>query len=342
MFKKILTALAIVSTAFFLLVVWFIADPELFLGEGNPKALKIKEEWRDIRENLGFLGEYAYKEFARDNCGEPLAYSIINIDSRFGITDEKVLGLLKDAEEAWEEAVGIDLFVYDPNAKKKVEVDLIYTELQQKLVAERSSNASLDKQWLEYENALLDYENLADLHEKQFLSQEKRIIRYENKIKAYNEKIRQWDLNPGSAGNESEFQKLDKEGRVLDKEFQSISYENSEINANAEQLNLTADTINRWWEELSVKTDIHNNKYVTDVEFDAAIYDGLYNINVYQYTDTSDLRWTLAHEFGHSIGLDHLDSADSIMYYLRNEEQNMAFLKPSVADIAAMKSICDI
>ncbi len=43
-------------------------------------------------------------------------------------------------------------------------------------------------------------------------------------------------------------------------------------------------------------------------------------IQIYGFTSFDDLRLTLAHEFGHSLGLKHTDDPKSLMYPLLREQ----------------------
>lgn len=46
----------------------------------------------------------------------------------------------------------------------------------------------------------------------------------------------------------------------------------------------------------------------------------------------------LAHEFGHSMSLDHVDNDESIMYYLMGGQPDS--LEPSNEDLASFATIC--
>ena len=72
-------------------------------------------------------------------------------------------------------------------------------------------------------------------------------------------------------------------------------------------------------------------------EFDAGNTDGT-EINIYSYDGLPELHTLLVHEFGHVLGIDHVDDQYSVMYYLLNEDNRGGELTD--VDIAALGSSC--
>ena len=62
-------------------------------------------------------------------CQRPITYSIVRIDSRFGLIDTKLLIDIGWAEKIWESPVNKQLFEYSPTGDLKV--SLIYDYRQQ-------------------------------------------------------------------------------------------------------------------------------------------------------------------------------------------------------------------
>ena len=64
--------------------------------------------------------------------------------------------------------------------------------------------------------------------------------------------------------------------------------------------------------------------------------DGKKEIDIYEFSSREKLIRVLAHEFGHALGLEHLDNPKAIMYYL-NEGTNE---KLTTDDLTALKQKC--
>ena len=56
-------------------------------------------------------------------------------------------------------------------------------------------------------------------------------------------------------------------------------------------------------------------------------------IHIYEFESKEDLRLTLAHEFGHALGMKHHNDPKALMYPML-EEQDMQHFRLQSADIA--------
>lgn len=64
-----------------------------------------------------------------------------------------------------------------------------------------------------------------------------------------------------------------------------------------------------------------------------------HHLEVYAFADTADLKIVIAHEFGHALGIGHVDVPDAVMN-ARNKIGTVAALRLHEADIAALRKSC--
>ena len=64
------------------------------------------------------IGVYYYQQTSI--CRQPLSYKIDGFDNNFGISRDKFLTVIKEAETIWEKGVGKNLFEYKPDGKLKI------------------------------------------------------------------------------------------------------------------------------------------------------------------------------------------------------------------------------
>jgi uncharacterized phage infection (PIP) family protein YhgE len=79
---------------------------------------------------------------------------------------------------------------------------------------------------------------------------------------------------------------------------QQLNQQIKGLNQNNQQLALSANQFNQTFQPRLFHKGQFNGK----------------QISVYEFSSKDDLRMTLAHEFGHALGLDHTDDPTSLMY----------------------------
>lgn len=258
-----------------------------------------------------FAQKALYRALYPSPCDYPISYTIKVVDPRFNLSNAELLSDLQQAGKIWSDSYGKQLFVYDPQNKSSVQVSLVYD-------ARQALNNEIDtlKNNLNSEKSTI---------QPKILEYYRRSAEFKNKVNALNQQISYWNAQDGAP--ENEYQKLKAEQENLQKEA-------SDLNTLAQTLNQSTDQFNAEVGKLNQTVDIFNQNLKVKPE------EGLYNANknaisIYFSTNRQELIHTLAHEFGHAIGLDHNSDQNSIMYPFTTQT-----IIPSTTDLAALQTVC--
>jgi hypothetical protein len=281
---------------------------------------------------LVLAGGYWYRS-AESQCNVPVTYDIGELDERFGLSREEARAAISDAESLWEDATGENLFTYAPEAAFKV--NFIYDARQEQTDEEGEIRTILNSKEevsvhirAEYERLLKEYEELKE-------SYEDRVSAYEASLGAYNDEVESWNEKGGAP--ESVYQDLERTKERLSEEGKELNGLARELNKLVASINNLGEAGNRAVSDYNRNVEWYNNLFGGEREFTQGDYQGD-RINIYQFGDQDELRRVLAHELGHALSLDHVESEHSIMYYLM--EGGLADFSLSDDDVSEFRRVC--
>jgi len=303
-------ALAVLAGAF--LVQRFVSGPgpDMFAGAG----------WRYDQAGVR----------ARDL---PLAYSVGAVDHRFGIEPHRVLASAERARQVWEQAAGRRLFRYDSAAALKVV--LVYDWRQEKLLDAVKARETLDKSGRSFDELQSEHNQEVRLLGEARDALEAQAARLSERVARYNARVARW--NESARRSEGERRALEAEKRELGDEQDELARRGAELNRRGAELNHLAGTINGVIRAHNLEVETFNGQMVRTRDFEKGAFDGK-AITVYEFENEGDLTLLLAHEFGHALGLPHVDDPTAVMFP-KLALQDLAEIRLAAADLRAIAQV---
>ena len=268
-------------------------------------------------------------------CDNTLHYTVGSFDNRFEINKEDFESILLEAERIWESAFDLNLFELDSEAEFKI--NLVFDERQQFTFEEETFREKLEDSETgrgffseEYNTLTKKYSSVAREYETAFTL-------YERYLRQYNVTVSRWNRRGGAPPQV--YEQLENDKSILEKEGEELEQKRLNLNSLAAEINNAARENNQLVEVYNIDVLTYNNKFGVRREFDQGDYRGV-EINIYQFDTSNDLRLTMAHEFGHALGLEHVENSSSVMYYLM-DGQNLLDPRLTEEDIEALRSACN-
>lgn len=275
------------------------------------------------------------------SCSETISWTVGPVDSRFAISKDELTGIVREVARLWSDAAGRDIFRYTPQQSDSVlTVHLIYSSQQYRFDEEEQLADSIrvlrqtffPKQ-VSYRNRLATYRQVLNRYHNQ-------LNRYNRAIELYNESLARVQVSGARSAREQERlnqykSEAERIRPVLEEAGKAAENEEKRLTAHADELNKLADYINeliyRQNRLLGNWTAFKKGSYINIADRP--------KINVYQFDDPEQLRLVLAHEFGHALGIPHVENRFSVMYY-RAEYQHTTPLQLTDEDIEALSENC--
>ena len=271
-------------------------------------------------------------------CAQPIEYSLGTFDSKFGISKEDFLEAVKKAEDIWETSSGKDLFSYNP--KGELKINLIYDTRQAITINLQKMGITVGNDKASYDKLKSKYNALTNEYQKQKTALEKEITSFENRQDAYEKEVIKWNEQGGAP--EEDYARLSEEKIALSQMVVDINALEDDVNKKADTINSLAVAINKLVSTLNINVaKLNTIGEQIDGEFEEGTYqsgpDGA-EIDIFQFDNQNKLIRVLAHEFGHAMGLGHVDDKKAIMYRLNNGVNEAL----TDTDLTALKVYCGL
>ncbi len=270
-------------------------------------------------------------------CSAPITYTVGSIDPRFGISTSTVLASVASATKVWSDAAGKSLFVYDP-LHAVLTVSFVYDSRQETTKKLSSLGLTINDDLSSYNALKAKYDSLAADYASSKRAFDTAYATYQHQSTLYQQQV---NISNAKGGAQADvYTQLNAQKASLDAQRDHIQTLQSHLNDDADSINALVSVLNHMVSILNIDTSKYNSVGAgTGQEFEEAVFEsspGREDIQVYEYDSSARLTRVLSHEFGHALGLDHVDDSGAIMYRL-NQSSNTT---PNKSDIAELDRVC--
>jgi hypothetical protein len=291
------------------------------------------------RTKLPLLVENIKQVIHPKPCTQPIKYAIGGIDERFNVSQSKIEDDLKAAASLWNGALGRDLLVYSTTSPN-ITINLIYDYRQQATSQLQKLGITIKGDRATYDALKSKYDTLHASYLVEKNSLQNAISTYNVHKAAYEEQVKYWNDQGGAPP--AEYEKMKNILDQLNAEGDRVKEQQLLFNDLVNTINNTVNVLNHLASTLNLHVSNYNRiGSTTGEEFNEGEYVEDQNgrhIDIYQFNNNGQLIRVFEHEFGHSIGLEHVDDPKAIMYHL-NESTNDTL---TVADLAELQRVCSL
>ena len=290
---------------------------------------------------LGFLGLILYQNMQQpqlrlnpllDRLTHPfdqrIRYRIAEVDPRFGLSEHELKYISQQATQVWKDGTGKDYFVYDPNAK--LAIHLIYDQRQDESNQRQQQLTAIEQRQQHWSNQNQNIQALKQEIEGKNQQLDVKKMLFEQQLEQYNRQVQQ--INQSGGLHPSQQEVFAGKKQEIQQHLWSLEHEIAQFNQHIHQLNQQVDALNQLNQDIDVSIQQFNARFQPRL-FDKGSFDGQ-AIRIYEFQSKDDLRLTLAHEFGHALGLAHHNDPYALMYPMLKEQQLQNFqLRPADLDL---------
>ncbi len=272
-------------------------------------------------------------------CRVPRTYALVPVDPRFHVTDAEFAKAASGAAAMWNTAAGKEILRGDPHGD--IPVATVYDSRQEAVTRLKDLGLRLDQGEQSYEDVKRAYEQQKAAYDAQSRAYQSRDTAFETRKAAYERAVESAQRERGSvtpeqaAALEAERTAVNAQVPVLQREHDALEKQRADLNDVVSVLNRLAAEHNRSAESYNAVGQAIGPEYEAGLYVRSGMSE---HIDLYAFSSVQELQSLLAHEFGHALGLSHIDDPAAVMYF-RSESGRDAL---AASDIAAIRERCGI
>lgn len=264
-------------------------------------------------------------------CAEPLSYAIGAYDERFGITRQEFETAVADAAALWNLAAGSAVLM--ASSEPTVSVNMLYDERQKAI----DLGETIGGEQSAYDAMKTEVDRLNDRFVSLRTAHESKVEVYERDVRRYEEDVETWNARGGAPP--AAYEELEARKRDLERRRRGLDAEVDTLNGIVATIQERVKELNRLADETNEKVNTYNKTLGHDFDQGNYVEDETEKrITIFTFEDRMELERVLAHEFGHALGIGHLEDAGSIMYSYNIGNA----LTLTEQDVAALKEVCEL
>lgn len=287
-----------------------------------------------------------------DACDGPIPWRIGEVAAHpgTGIDRAAFREEAKRAAALWNQRSGRHVLAYDP--ENGFPVHLVSGDRQRRADVLRDLHGEIGRLRARVHELETTVDNAGRTFERARARHERKATNLENDIVAHNARVAAYSGD----GNDDEARAIQAAIDTLQQRHERLKRIGEELGSRQQRLNRWIETRNEAAERLNAVIQRHNEAlahapsnagyYEVDVEFDnrGRPVHTERRITIRFFYERPDLRRTLAHEFGHALGIGHVADPEAVMHASYTAEtpdqvRRQVDLRP--ADLAALRTQCE-
>tara|TARA_R110002126_G_scaffold38317_13_gene114467 strand:- start:7873 stop:8790 length:918 start_codon:yes stop_codon:yes gene_type:complete len=267
----------------------------------------------------------AEKALQQQLCQTPVLWRIGQLDPAFTLTAQQAEQAAHDAAQQWNSAFERELFRFD--SQDGFPINFRYDQRQQQVLQQ----AMLSRNIQRYDSNIEQRAETLRQQSEQLQQRQREFAQSNQQFAAEYATFKQQAANARQdnlAALQQQQQRLQQRQQQLQQQAQRLNEQQAQLQRENQYLNNTV---------------ADRNALLTEQPPTLAAEVGLMEINngsrkmtIFAYSTTAALQLTIAHEFGHALGVGHTNSSTSVMHPALNPQQQGL----TADDIEALKQQC--